>query len=684
MVERRCSPAGRDRGDTLIEVLVAVTVISIAVVGLLGGLLTTTAASTLHRNTTTLDGVLRTFDSAIQARVDAPPASSPSSAPIYKRCATPASYQLAGSIYPGSQATGSPVSVPVVGLDAGAAVTAVFGTNSVAAGTTSSSGAAIATFTVPATTTAGSYPLTLQTVSTRISAGTITILAPGIPALPDLLAPGPYDLSALMSYWTGATFSTDPAQCVTTSTDADIQQLALTLTDSETGSGATDTTAVVLSNTSNLNSPTESIAPSGASVALGSNISFSANLSGAPTPTGSVTWSFDALTPSGTACDGGSDVTTVTSGAATCPISTAPAGSYTATGTYSGDSNWTGMASDTTSAGEVDSIVVNKGQPSMTTTGPSGGQTVGSTFQFTASLSGLAGGITPTGTVDWTFPAGSPTGASCSNLVGNSGPVSLTGTATCAISLALPGTYQPTATYSGDSNYLTASGNQASVTVNVKAGSTSLTSTPSNSAVVGSDVTFTDTVSGVPGITPTGTVTWTFPPGTPAGASCSNLAHDAGPLDSTGNSTCTVSSVQFGTYQPVATYGGDTSYNGSQDNTAYVDVGKETPTVNVSAAVSFSRGSIKVEQLTFTAQVIPLNSTDPNPTGTVTWAVTVNGSAVACAPSPSTLSNDKRANSSSTSCTVSPSSAFVTYDATADYGGDANYAPATGPGSSTG
>lgn len=72
----------RDRGDTLVELIVAVGVLSIAVAGLLGALMTSWGSSAEHRSLTTVDTVLRTF--AEEAKYDIQLQSSP----WYQDCAT--------------------------------------------------------------------------------------------------------------------------------------------------------------------------------------------------------------------------------------------------------------------------------------------------------------------------------------------------------------------------------------------------------------------------------------------------------------------------------------------------------------------------------------------------------------------------------------------------------------------
>jgi hypothetical protein len=156
----------------------------------------------------------------------------------------------------------------------------------------------------------------------------------------------------------------------------------------------------------------------------------------------------------------------------------------------------------------------------------------------------------------------------------------------------------------------------------------------------------------------------------------------------TATAACTVSNAAAGTYNPTAAYGGDADYNASSDQTAIVTVSSlETPSVNVSATNGKSGGT---EHVVFTAQVAPLLGTDPTPTGTISWAVSASdGSTVTCTPNPGTITPDgKKANTASVTCTISPTSATVTYTAAATYmpasSSSATYTSSTGSGSSPG
>lgn len=72
-------PADGDAGETLVELLVAVVIVGIAVVGLLAGLLVTLDASTLHREQALSQNAARAWAEQV-------------SASTYTDCATPASF----------------------------------------------------------------------------------------------------------------------------------------------------------------------------------------------------------------------------------------------------------------------------------------------------------------------------------------------------------------------------------------------------------------------------------------------------------------------------------------------------------------------------------------------------------------------------------------------------------------
>jgi prepilin-type N-terminal cleavage/methylation domain-containing protein len=64
------APQRDDRGETLVELVVAIAILGIAAVAILGGLMVSTQTSTIHRNSATSGAYVRSFAEAIQADVD--------------------------------------------------------------------------------------------------------------------------------------------------------------------------------------------------------------------------------------------------------------------------------------------------------------------------------------------------------------------------------------------------------------------------------------------------------------------------------------------------------------------------------------------------------------------------------------------------------------------------------------
>lgn len=60
-----------DRGETLIELIVALAILGVAGVAILAGVMTSVRASTVHRNESTGGAYVRSFAEAIQNHVDA-------------------------------------------------------------------------------------------------------------------------------------------------------------------------------------------------------------------------------------------------------------------------------------------------------------------------------------------------------------------------------------------------------------------------------------------------------------------------------------------------------------------------------------------------------------------------------------------------------------------------------------
>ncbi len=245
--------------------------------------------------------------------------------------------------------------------------------------------------------------------------------------------------------------------------------------------------------TVSLGSNTQIVAQASTSTALlssqspsvfGQAVTFTATVSvlapGAGAPTGSVTFNFGDGSPVFTQSVNGS-------GQAAAPAHTyATIGTFTATATYGGDTNFTGSLGNFTQ-------IINQAATTVTVVTSQSPSGVAQPVTFTATVAPTAPGAgTPTGSVTFNFGDGNL----FTSTVNGSGQASATHT------YATVGTFTVSATYSGDTNF---SGNSGLVTQSLTtATSTTLTSSqnPSN---IGQSVTFTAMVTSGSG-TPTGSI----------------------------------------------------------------------------------------------------------------------------------------------------------------------------------
>ncbi|GEM_PF-2342720 len=152
----------------------------------------------------------------------------------------------------------------------------------------------------------------------------------------------------------------------------------------------------------------------------------------AVSPTGTVNF-LNGATSLGTASVSGNTASLV--------VSTLPAGSYSLTATYSGDSNYSASTSYPATL-----VISSKQVPSVALTASASSATVGQTVTFTASVTPSSGTTQPTGTV--TFSDGS-------NPLG-SAPLNGSGATTFSTSALPAGANTIYAVYSGDANFAAA------------------------------------------------------------------------------------------------------------------------------------------------------------------------------------------------------------------------------------
>jgi hypothetical protein len=289
---------------------------------------------------------------------------------------------------------------------------------------------------------------------------------------------------------------------------------------------------------------------------------------GKAVPTGTVTFT-DGLTgasPLPASCTGVTVTVNATGTAVTaaCTATLFLDGTHPITAVYSGDSNFQ------TSTSPIMNQVVTKAATTATASGPSSAS-VSQTVTFKASVATSptpAGYIAPTGTVTFSYTLGSGTPVPlCS---ATAFPLAAAAATGCVTSLPSNGTYSIVATYSGDSNYLGSTVSPStSIPLAVTVGATPTTLTLSSSSAANTStatqgVTFTATVQPTnPGVSPTGTVTFTSTDGTlnafcPAPVTVTATGGSA----STAVATCTVNfpSSTSGPVTVTATYSGDSNF----------------------------------------------------------------------------------------------------------------------------
>ncbi|WP_411136645.1 Ig-like domain repeat protein [Streptomyces sp. C10] len=324
---------------------------------------------------------------------------------------------------------------------------------------------------------------------------------------------------------------------------------------------------------------------------VGQPVTFTARVSpdeeGAGTPSGTVTFDFGDGTP---------PVTVAASSGAlqvTHTYTSASAGPYQATATYSGDDDFlTSVGTDAQTVG-----------PAATTTEVSSApdpSVVGQPVTFVARVRPVAPGVgAPDGTVTFDFGDGTP-----SVTVPIDGGAA---TVTHAYTSAAADGYLVTATYNADADFVTSAGTDTH-SVRPAATVTEVTSSPDPS-VVGQTVSFTATVSPIePGSgAPTGTVTFDFGDGsTPVAAPVTDgKATASHPYTSAAGSPYTVT----------ATYGGD----GDFDASAGSDTHAVAPARSTTTVTSTPDPSVVGQPVVFTAKVTSVAPGAGVPTGSVTF-----------------------------------------------------------------
>ncbi|MGO9340825.1 MAG: Ig-like domain repeat protein [Terracidiphilus sp.] len=279
-------------------------------------------------------------------------------------------------------------------------------------------------------------------------------------------------------------------------------------------------------------------------------------------------------------------------------ISTLPVGSYNATATYAGDSNFasaTGALSSPQVVSQVQTTTALAATPAQ--------GIAGNPMAITATVTPASGTGIPTGTVTFTDTFNGATVT-----LGSAIALTKTGTATINPAKLAPGTHSILATYAGDTND---AGNTATLSLVVVQATTTttVTATPSPATVQGT-ITFTAVVTGN-GATPTGTVSF---------LANGSIALGTGTLDGAGKASVTYSALAAGSYQITAIYSGDTNDAGSTSAAITEVVGLLQTTTDLGTASTTGANS----QTILISTVQDSGNSGPAPTGTVTFTSGTN------------------------------------------------------------
>jgi hypothetical protein len=403
------------------------------------------------------------------------------------------------------------------------------------------------------------------------------------------------------------------------------------------------------------------------------------------TPTGDVTYDF--FTDGSCSTLATTQTVTLAGGLVPPSNSTGPlgAGSYSFRATYSGDSNHGASISPCedfrvfAGATETATEVINN----ATSRPPSGTETTGASFHDTATVT-RASGIPPTGTVTYRFF----TNGDCRS------PASTTQTVTPAGGLVPnsastgplgAGSYSFQATYSGDDHYLGSTSPCEPFTVSKGTSSTATvvhdaaTKAPwTNTETTGASAFDTATVTGVAGVVPTGTVTYTLF----NNDACTGTGSPAGTVTLTATGAVpnskTVGPLAAGRYAFRAIYSGDRNYSGSDSMCEPFTVAKGDPTTNtIVHDASTNRPLVGTETSGTSAYdtASVTGATGMIPRGTVTYTFFTNGGCSGTGTAAGTVTLTATGGVPN-SHTVGPLAAG-SYSFRASYSGDANYVAST-------
>lgn len=323
--------------------------------------------------------------------------------------------------------------------------------------------------------------------------------------------------------------------------------------------------------------------------AFGQSLTFTATVTGAGKPGGTVTF-MDGTTTLGSS-------TLNASGVATFTDSVLAVGAHSITANYAGDAN------DLASVSSVLSETVNKAATSLTLASSLPTSNPGQSVTFTATLSVVSPGAGSLGgTIQFQID-----GSNYGTLVAVSG-----GSASVSDSGLSSGSHTITAIYGGDANFASSNANPLTQTVTGPTATTTTLLASANPAVFGQSITFTATVTGVGA--PSGTIT--FMDGT--------ITLGSSNLSASGVATFTGSSLAVGGHSITASYSGDAKDLASVSSVLSETVNKAATNLGL---VSSSPTSSAGQSVMFTATLSVIAPGAGMPSGTIEFMI--DGSSLA-------------------------------------------------------
>lgn len=426
----------RDRGDTLLEILVALMIISLAAVALIGSLLVSTSSSITNRGMVNLDGVLRSMAESARYEIQTRPQDG-TNGPLFD-CSL-SNYPMISDPYPDS-------GTPGVSGAPGTTAVVVFGAG-FTAGTP--------------TVTVGGTPVNPMTVLAG-SSGDYTIMFTPPNTGQVTLSDGTNKASSRLPFTTtgsprgstpGTTASTYSnyklASSVVPSCSSNTAAINLTLVNSDPGNAASDQLGFVVGNFAPqpvlVTATSSPVAPNTTAQDVPATVTFTASITdhkGMPITTGSVAWT---VTYSGPGTWTGSCPSTGSPFQCTVSAMVGQSGIYQATATYSGAAYPTGNSG--TSA-----IKLQPAQPMSTLSANATNN--GGPLVFTDTVVG-SNGVSPSSTTQptWLIQASDGATPTCDSTSGPTNPDSVTSVWTCTLnSPNTSDSYDVSATYIPGSN----------------------------------------------------------------------------------------------------------------------------------------------------------------------------------------------------------------------------------------